>query len=153
MNSRSSTEPVRTQHTGTKLDGARGRMSVAALLMVAALATLAALAAAQLRRDTAPAVPDPSGRMAPMVVDGSCPTPVYMAASGAHKEGGVVMLNFLVGADGAVVDSKVETSSGHPMLDESARLALSRCRFHPGTLNGQPEESWHIMKYDWGPAR
>jgi TonB family protein len=126
----------------------RRRASIAAML---ALAGLLAYGALPWRRQPPPPPPDlASDRTGAVLVEGSCPTPVHPAGSTPHKDDGVVMLNFLVGVDGAVVDSRVETSSGHPQLDEAARLALSRCRFRPGTYHGRPEDSWHIMKYDWG---
>jgi protein TonB len=118
-----------------------------------ALAAVLAYSVHELRSQPAPPVPDAlNGRRAAFVVEGSCPTPAYPALVRQPGDGGVVMLNFLVGVDGAVIESRVETSSGHPHLDEAALRALSRCRFHPGTLNGKPEESWHIMKYDWSQA-
>ncbi len=134
----------------TKRAALRRRTSIAIAL---ALSGVIAFGAVRFTRDAGPATPDPSGgRTVPVVLYGSCPTPAYPAAAGAPRENGVVMLNFLVGPDGSVVDSRVETSSGHPELDEAARVTLSRCRFQPGTLNGRPEASWHIMKYVWGVA-
>ncbi|MDB5906439.1 MAG: Gram-negative bacterial tonB protein [Massilia sp.] len=128
-----------------------------------ALAFAALLAAALAGRPWRVAVPaagampapsDPAGeRTMPTVISASCPTPAYPPASRQMKESGVVMLNFLVGADGHVLQSRVETSSGHEALDEAARLALSHCLFKPGTLNGRPEASWHFMKYVWTPQR
>lgn len=118
-----------------------------------ALAAVLAFSALELRSQPAPPVAaPPGGRQAAVVIDSSCPTPAYPALVRQPGDGGVVMLNFLIGVDGAVIESRVETSSGHPHLDEAALRALSRCRFHPGTLNGKPEESWHIMKYDWSRA-
>jgi TonB family protein len=131
----------------TKRATVRRRATIAIAL---ALCGAIALAAVRFSRDPVPATPVPAGgRTVPVVLNGSCPTPVYPAAAGAQRESGVVMLNFLVGTDGSVVDSRVETSSGHAVLDEAARVTLSRCRFQPGTLNGRPEASWHIMKYVW----
>jgi protein TonB len=131
----------------TKRATGRRRATIAIAL---ALCGAIALAAVRFSRDPAPATPVPAGgRTVPVVLNGSCPTPVYPAAARAQRENGVVMLNFLVGTDGSVVDSRVETSSGHAELDQAARATLSRCRFRPGTLNGRPEASWHIMKYVW----
>jgi protein TonB len=84
------------------------------------------------------------------VVDAkSCAKPEYPAASKRLQETGAVFLNFLVGVDGRVVDSKVETSSGFERLDEAALKALSLCSFKPGTVDGKPEQSWHKLKYVW----
>lgn len=79
----------------------------------------------------------------------NCQRPEYPSASRRNEEEGTVQLRFLVGVDGHVVESQIEKSSGYARLDEAARAALSRCQFKPGTLNGQPEQSWASMKYTW----
>jgi protein TonB len=94
----------------------------------------------------APHVPT---RIAPVVDSRSCKTPEYPSASRRLEETGVVVLNFLIGVDGRVLQSKVESTSGHSRLDEAARGALSLCTFKPGTVDGKPEESWHKFKYVW----
>jgi protein TonB len=130
---------------------ARGhRLGLAAALTLAI--AVAGVFAARSQHDPS-AVDGNSDRTVPVLVAGSCPTPEYPAASRPFKHSGVVMLNFLIGTDGSVIDSKVETSSGHPALDDAAKLALSNCRFKPGTVRGQPQPSWHIMKYDWSVER
>jgi protein TonB len=43
----------------------------------------------------------------------------------------------------------VDSSSGHPRLDEAARAALSLCRFKAGTVDGRPEKSWAKLRYVW----
>jgi protein TonB len=88
-------------------------------------------------------------RTAPVVDSRSCKTPEYPSASKRLEETGTVVLNFLIGADGSVLQSKVESSSGHERLDEAARAALSLCKFKPGTVDGKAEESWHNFKYVW----
>jgi protein TonB len=91
-----------------------------------------------------------SARMPP-VIDAarSCKQPEYPAASRRNEETGTVLLRFLIGTDGKVVESKVESSSGYPRLDQAALKALSLCQFKPGTLDGKPEQSWASLKYDW----
>lgn len=79
----------------------------------------------------------------------SCPQPEYPAASRRNEEAGTVTLRFLIGVDGKVVDSKVESSSGYSRLDEAARKALSQCRFKAGTVDGKPEQSWARLQYVW----
>lgn len=87
----------------------------------------------------------------PPVIDAarSCKQPEYPAMSRRMEETGAVVLQFLIGLDGSVVESKVETSSGHPRLDEAARETLSRCRFKAGTVDGKPEQSWARLRYVW----
>lgn len=97
-----------------------------------------------------PAPPRSVERTAP-VVDAArnCQKPEYPAASRRLEESGTVTLRFLIGVDGRVTESKVESSSGFARLDEAARDALSRCRFKPGTVDGAPEPSWVSLKYKW----
>jgi protein TonB len=79
----------------------------------------------------------------------SCTKPEYPAASRRLEETGTVTLRFLIDVDGKVVKSEVESSSGHPRLDDAARDALSRCQFKPGSVDGKPEQSWAKLKYAW----
>jgi protein TonB len=84
------------------------------------------------------------------VVDAShCTRPDYPAASLRNGESGVVMLAFLIGTDGKVVDSRVEKSSGSRSLDKAAQQGLGLCRFKPGTVDGVPQQSWTRMQYVW----
>lgn len=86
----------------------------------------------------------------PAVVDfKSCAKPSYPPSSQRNEEEGTVLLNFLIGIDGHVVDSKVERSSGSKELDKAARTALSLCKFKPGTADGKPQESWTKVQYVW----
>ena len=87
----------------------------------------------------------------PPVIDAarSCQQPEYPAASRRNEETGTVQLRFLIGVDGKVMDSMVESSSGYPRLDQAAIRALSQCQFKAGTLDGKPEQSWASMKYVW----
>jgi protein TonB len=78
-----------------------------------------------------------------------CEKPEYPAASRRMEEEGTVHLRFLVGADGKVVQSEIEKSSGYRRLDEAARAGLSRCQFRPATLDGKPEQAWASMRYTW----
>ena len=79
----------------------------------------------------------------------ACEKPVYPAASRRLEEEGTVLLRFLVQADGKVVDSQIEKSSGFRRLDEAARQALARCQFKAATVDGKPEQSWTSIRYTW----
>lgn len=86
----------------------------------------------------------------PAVVDfNSCAKPEYPRKSLRNEEQGTVKLQFLIGVDGRVVDAKIEKSSGFKDLDKAARDALGLCRFKPGTVNGQPQQSWTRVEYVW----
>lgn len=80
---------------------------------------------------------------------GTCQKPEYPALSRRREEQGAVMLRFLIGIDGNVLESQVAQSSGFARLDEAARAALSKCQFKPGTVDGIPEPSWASLKYIW----
>jgi protein TonB len=98
----------------------------------------------------APVAPAVSVKTAPVInAAANCPKPEYPSSSRRNEEEGTVQLRFLIGTEGQVLESQVEKSSGFTRLDEAARLALSRCQFKPGTLNGKPEQSWASMKYTW----
>jgi protein TonB len=60
-----------------------------------------------------------------------------------------VRLAFLIDVNGAVIESKVEQSSGHGRLDEAARKALSLCKFKAATIDGKPERAWAKIEYEW----
>jgi protein TonB len=86
----------------------------------------------------------------PAVVDfNSCAKPEYPRNSQRNEEQGTVVLAFLIGVDGQVIDSKVEKTSGFKDLDKAARSALSLCRFKPGMIDGRPQQSWTKVQYVW----
>ncbi len=88
-------------------------------------------------------------RVAPVVQAKSCQPPEYPSASRRMGEAGTVVLNFLIDAEGKVIESRVDASSGVERLDEAARRALALCKFTPGTVDGTAEQSWHKLKYVW----
>ena len=83
------------------------------------------------------------------IVTPNCEKPSYPSESARLNEEGTVQLKFSVGADGRVIDSAVEKSSGFRRLDEAARQSLSKCTFKPGTKDGVAVESWASLKYTW----
>jgi protein TonB len=111
-------------------------------------AVAAAPVAALPAQPPAPAVP--AVRVAASLqATGNCQKPEYPPLSRRREEQGSVVLKFLIGTDGRVLESRVEQSSGHARLDEAARLGLSQCQFKPGTVDGKPEPSWASLKYTW----
>lgn len=73
----------------------------------------------------------------------------YPKASLMNEEQGNVSMAFLVAADGTVVDSKIEKSSGYKNLDKAAIKAISACKFKPGTKDGAIAQTWTKVDYDW----
>lgn len=78
-----------------------------------------------------------------------CAKPDYPSASRRLEEEGTVVLKFLIGVDGKVLQADIEKSSGFNRLDEAARQALSKCQFRAGTVDGKPEQSWATIAYKW----
>jgi len=93
--------------------------------------------------------PAPPVQTAAVISASSCEKPEYPSASKRLEEEGTVQLKFLVGADGKVLESAVEKSSGFRRWDEAARAGLSKCQFKPATVDGKPQQSWASMKYTW----
>jgi protein TonB len=79
----------------------------------------------------------------------ACALPEYPSRAIRAGWEGLVELEFLVGLDGRVVESRIAKSSGHELLDNSARDVLSSCRFTPGMVDGKPEKSWAHVRYNW----
>jgi protein TonB len=68
--------------------------------------------------------------------------PPQMIREGAE---GTVLLSIYILADGRVGEVRVDRSSGHTKLDESAMREARRWRFVPGTRNGQPTAMWKVV--------
>lgn len=79
----------------------------------------------------------------------NCEKPAYPRASLMNEEKGTVVLAFLIAADGKVLESKVDKSSGFKNLDKAALNALSQCKFKPGTKDGRPDQAWAKVEYTW----
>jgi protein TonB len=79
----------------------------------------------------------------------SCSKPEYPANSIRDGETGKVGLQFLIGKDGHVINSRVLSSSGYRNLDKAAQRGLSACQFTPGTVDGVSQESVATVEYVW----
>jgi periplasmic protein TonB len=73
----------------------------------------------------------------------------YPKASLMNEEEGAVSMAFLIAADGSVVESKLEKTSGFKGLDKAAIKSLSACKFKPGTRDGAPAQTWTKVDYVW----
>ena len=78
-----------------------------------------------------------------------CSKPEYPRASLRHEEQGTVTMSFLIGVNGKVKAGKIVRSSGYPLLDNAALEGIAKCRFKPGTENGQELEQWVPVQYVW----
>jgi protein TonB len=100
----------------------------------------------------APSVEKPSAgpsRVAAVADFSTCANPEWPKSSLRNEETGTVTLQFLIGVDGRVMDSKVQKSSGFRDLDKAAQVGISKCRFKPGSVDGKPEQAWMSMQYIW----
>jgi protein TonB len=73
----------------------------------------------------------------------------YPKTSLVNEEQGAVQMSFLVSAEGHVVDSKVEKTSGYKNLDKAAVKAISACKFKPGMKDGAVAQTWTKVDYVW----
>ena len=76
----------------------------------------------------------------------TCAKPVYPRESLRHEQTGTVTLGFEVSPDGKVLASRVDNSSGYPLLDIAAKEAIERCRFTP---TGAEAPRWLKVQYVW----
>ena len=102
-----------------------------------------------------PPAPAPVARPQPAKAAGldpnqSCAAPQYPEEAEDMGETGTSVVQFLIGADGSVEQSRVASSSGHDQLDEAALQALGQCRFKPAIgTDGKPQEAWTSISYVW----
>ena len=90
-----------------------------------------------------------ASEITPSVDKQTCEKAVYPKSALMNEETGTVVLSVLVGPDGAVVDSKVEKSSGSKALDKATQKIYSSCKFKPGAKDGKPQQAWTKLEYVW----
>lgn len=71
--------------------------------------------------------------------------PGYPHVSATLGEQGLVVLRMLIAADGAVRSVEILQTSGYPRLDQAAQDAITKWRFTPAVLNGEPTDSTQIL--------
>jgi len=97
---------------------------------------------------TLPAPPVAAVKIPPDLDSAHSSDPEYPSMSRRMEEEGNVGLLVLVEPDGNVSDVRLELSSGHNLLDESAiQAAKTRSRFKPGTIDGKPARMWYRYRY------
>jgi periplasmic protein TonB len=94
-----------------------------------------------------PASPAPvkTGAYIPADYVASNRKPSYPALSKRYEEQGTVVLRVLVKADGTAGQVEIKSSSGYPLLDESAKSTVRHWRFHPATSDGKPIADWFLI--------
>lgn len=95
-----------------------------------------------------PVISTPAKMRTAVLADG-CALPDYPRTSARNGDTGTVTLALLVAANGKVVDSRIDSSSGHRELDKAAQAALSMCKFKAATNGGVAEQAWSQIAYVW----
>lgn len=73
----------------------------------------------------------------------SAPAPAYPRAAISRRMEGTVTLRVLVDEAGKPLQVEIEQSSGHEILDKTARdQVLAAWRFQPATANGRAVRAW-----------
>jgi periplasmic protein TonB len=85
----------------------------------------------------------------PAVFDAKSCKAEYPKAALMNEEQGVVSMMFLVSAEGRVLESKLDKTSGFKSLDKAAMTAVSGCKFKPGSKDGKPDSTWTKVEYNW----
>ena len=83
------------------------------------------------------------------VFESKSSNPQYQKSSLVNEEQGTVTASFLISAEGKVLDSKLEKSSGFKNLDSAAMKSIGACKFTPGTKDGKAQQSWTKVAYVW----
>ena len=108
------------------------------------LATLAAVAF--LSAATMPAMA--AGSSVARLDTSACDKPNFPDRWISEGDGASVIVGYLVGSDGKVVDSKIVQSSGFAHIDRASERAGARCRFVPAQGNSS-DAAWTKVKYSW----
>lgn len=72
--------------------------------------------------------------------------PLYPAEERRLGHEGVVKVRVLVGADGRVKAIEPVSAPNAAFFEATQRQALRKWRFRPGTRDGVPVDSWHVMR-------
>jgi len=98
---------------------------------------------------SAPPAPPPPPARTPVSISAryaaSNRKPEYPRVSRQMEEEGTVVLRVFVQADGRAGTVEVRTSSGFPLLDQSAKSAVQSWRFEPATSDGKPVGEWFLI--------
>ena len=81
--------------------------------------------------------------------EAGCKRPDYPRDALMNEEQGEVLISVYVNTTGKVQDAKVKKSSGSRALDRAASKAFCLCTFKPAMKNGEPQESWYDIPYEF----
>lgn len=114
-----------------------------------ALAVAIALAVSAAPASAAPEKKQIPGHKHALLNFASCAKPIYPAEALKAKREGTVEFSFEIDADGKLLSSKVDKSSGHTDLDETALAAINKCKFSAASQDGKPIADSAKVKYVW----
>lgn len=77
-----------------------------------------------------------------------CDKPYFPARWQSDADGASVVVGYLIGADGKVMQSKIVESSGYAYIDRASERAGARCRFEM-TESNPAAAVWTKVKYAW----
>jgi protein TonB len=75
--------------------------------------------------------------------------PAYPDAARKERLEGVVLLRYVIGADGRVKDVEIVSPSKHQMFDDAARDSVRRWRFRPFVKDGKRIEVVHEVEFNF----
>ncbi len=104
------------------------------------------------QKNAQPVLPVSSEQLVPPHIDASHmnnSAPVYPAISRRLREEGVVILEILVLASGAVGELHVKQSSGYSRLDETAKRAVKNWHFVPAKRGDEAIDFWYELPIDF----
>lgn len=81
------------------------------------------------------------------------PVPRYPPQSRRLREQGLVVLRVVIDERGEASSIEVETSSGHPRLDDAAREAVLRAAFRPYVEDGEPRRALVLIPIEFALNR
>lgn len=103
-----------------------------------------------------PPAASPDARTARRLVDrsmtryaGSPPRPFYPAEAKSRQEQGRVVVRIEADELGHITSTRIEESSGHPLLDEAALASLKGVRFKPILDAGRPIRFSALLPFDF----
>ncbi|WP_165383200.1 energy transducer TonB [Acinetobacter wuhouensis] len=79
----------------------------------------------------------------------ACKRPEYPDDAIAKKEQGSVIVSLFVSRNGVVKESKIKKTTGSKALDQAAAKAFSLCGFKPALKDGEPEDAWYDIPYEF----
>jgi TonB family protein len=77
-----------------------------------------------------------------------CEKPHFPVRWQNEGDSGSVVVGYLIGTDGKVMESKIVASSGMAWIDRASERAGARCRFQPAE-GSSAAATWTTVKYSW----